>query len=99
MLEWRKKVFDMNRLEPPNTPNDVTHYLPANWKYFYPLYRPPTSPPNRQNHNYDSQTLLPPELPRDPRLWTRQNVQTWIQWCQDEFDLPSIDGAAHFTMN
>lgn len=37
-------------------------------------------------------------MKQDPRLWSRFEVGKWLQWCQEEFDLPSID-TNQFQMN
>lgn len=30
-------------------------------------------------------------LARDPRLWNKENVPTFLQWCETEFDLPRFN--------
>lgn len=88
----------MNRLDSATPSGDTGPYMP-NWKYFYPFYRAPSPPrPSPAGALYDVRAQLPPELARDPKAWTRQNVQTWLEWCQEEFDLPSID-CAQFALN
>lgn len=36
-------------------------------------------------------TQLPPQLPSDPRLWTRDDVCVFLRFCEREFDLPKFE--------
>lgn len=36
-------------------------------------------------------TQLPPQLAADPRLWNREDVSLFLQFCEREFDLPKFD--------
>lgn len=36
-------------------------------------------------------TQLPPQLSADPRLWNREDVAMFLQFCEREFDLPKFD--------
>lgn len=53
--------------------------------------QPPTFP-------MTTTSRLPNHLPRDPRLWSREDVHKFLLWCQDEFDLPPVD-IDQFQMN
>ncbi|XP_023030004.1 ETS variant transcription factor anterior open [Leptinotarsa decemlineata] len=60
------------------------------WRY--PLGFPPLShqnPPSSPLWDYKSQ--LPASLPSDPRLWNREDVITFLQWSEREFDIQPID--------
>lgn len=46
---------------------------------------PPSSP------FADFKTQLPPQLPSDPRVWNRDDVAIFLQFCEREFDLPKFD--------
>ncbi|ODM94664.1 Ets DNA-binding protein pokkuri [Orchesella cincta] len=47
---------------------------------------------------YDIKTTIPIRLASDPRLWNRDDVAVFLQWCEREFDLPSFD-MDRFQMN
>lgn len=36
-------------------------------------------------------TQLPPQLPSDPRVWGRDDVAIFLQFCEREFDLPKFE--------
>lgn len=36
-------------------------------------------------------TQLPPQLPSDPRVWNRDDVAIFLQFCEREFDLPKFE--------
>lgn len=36
-------------------------------------------------------TQLPSQLPQDPRLWGRDEVAVFLQFCEREFDLPKLE--------
>lgn len=36
-------------------------------------------------------TQLPPQLPTDPRIWNRDDVAIFLQFCEREFDLPKFE--------
>ncbi|XP_042900803.1 ets DNA-binding protein pokkuri [Parasteatoda tepidariorum] len=58
----------------------------------------PTSPPAENSQPLDAHNLLPPNIPQDPRHWSRQHVFTWLEWCVDSFSLPPLD-IEQFFMN
>lgn len=60
-----------------------------------PVYAVPLSPtlPTNEPHK-----LIPSSIPTDPRLWSRQNVFAWLEWCIDNFSLPPLE-ADKFFMN
>ncbi|CAH1985527.1 unnamed protein product [Acanthoscelides obtectus] len=60
------------------------------WRYplgFPPLgqYNPPSSP------LLDYKSQLPASLPTDPRVWSREDVATFLRWAEQEFDIQPID--------
>lgn len=60
------------------------------WRY--PLGFPHIShqnPPSSPLLDYKSQ--LPASLPSDPRVWNRDDVTTFLQWAEREFDIQPID--------
>ncbi|XP_050502339.1 ets DNA-binding protein pokkuri isoform X1 [Diabrotica virgifera virgifera] len=60
------------------------------WRY--PLGFPSIThqnPPSSPLLDYKSQ--LPSSLPSDPRVWNRDDVTTFLQWAEREFDIQPID--------
>lgn len=60
------------------------------WRY--PLGFPSVAhqnPPSSPLLDYKSQ--LPSSLPADPRVWNRDDVLTFLQWAEREFDIQPID--------
>ncbi|KAJ8952438.1 hypothetical protein NQ318_014530 [Aromia moschata] len=60
------------------------------WRY--PLGFPSMghqNPPSSPLLDYKSQ--LPSSLPSDPRVWNREDVTTFLQWAEREFDIQPID--------
>ncbi|XP_037038868.1 ets DNA-binding protein pokkuri isoform X2 [Bradysia coprophila] len=39
----------------------------------------------------EMKTQLPPQLSPDPRIWGREDVAIFLQFCEREFDLPKFD--------
>lgn len=89
-----------------------TFYVPA-WRYAQyrqhdrgtnaarSISPPRTSPldaPSLHSTMPVTTSRLPIDMPRDPRLWSRENVHEWLSWCQEEFDLPVVD-VNQFPMN
>ena len=52
------------------------------------LWRCPPAPPSQLA---ELKTQLPPTLPSDPRLWSREDVAVFLHFCEREFDLPKVD--------
>lgn len=52
------------------------------------LWRYPPAPPSPLA---DLKTQLPAQLSTDPRLWGREEVQTFLRWTEREFDLPKFE--------
>lgn len=52
------------------------------------LWRCPPAPPSQLA---ELKTQLPPSLPSDPRLWSREDVTVFLRFCEREFDLPKVD--------
>jgi len=50
---------------------------------------PPPPPP--ASPLLDFKTQLPNALATDPRIWSREDVTTFLRWCEREFDLPTFD--------
>ncbi|KAB7495563.1 Ets DNA-binding protein pokkuri [Armadillidium nasatum] len=56
------------------------------------LAAPPSSP------LLDVKNQMPAQLAVDPRLWSREDVTTFLRWFEREFELPKID-STKFCMN
>ncbi|KAG8181243.1 hypothetical protein JTE90_013019 [Oedothorax gibbosus] len=65
-----------------------------------PVYAVPLSPtsrssPTRQTPSpqpsFEAHNLMPPNIPQDPRCWSRQHVFAWLEWCVESFSLPPVD--------
>ncbi|XP_046394183.1 ets DNA-binding protein pokkuri [Ischnura elegans] len=52
--------------------------------------QPPPSP-TQQLSPVDFKAHLPVGIESDPRAWTREDVGTFLRWCEKEFDLPRFD--------
>lgn len=68
-------------LQLPFSPTDVL------WRY--PLSFPP--PPSSPSPLLEYKQHLPASLAPDPRIWGREDVNTFLKWCEREFDLPNFD--------
>lgn len=68
------------------------------WRY------PLTFPAIHQSHQAPSSPLLdyksqlPPSLTTDPRVWSREDVVTFLRWAEREYDLQPFD-LENFQMN
>jgi len=62
------------------------------WKYPLTGFPPMTL---KQEHPssplLDYKSQLPASLPSDPRIWSREDVSTFLRWAEREFDLPAFD--------
>ncbi|XP_033338006.1 ETS variant transcription factor anterior open [Megalopta genalis] len=67
----------------PFSPTDLL------WRYGPAMNFPPTHPP--PSPFLDFKTHLPASLASDPRLWSREDVATFLRWAEREFDLPQFD--------
>lgn len=74
-----------------NTMDRIPLSLPFNtdllWRY--PLGFHSLQPPSSPLMDYKSQ--LPTSLAGDPRVWSREDVATFLRWAEREFDLQPID--------
>lgn len=59
------------------------------WRYPLALSALPTQPPSSPLIDYKSQ--LPSSLASDPRIWSREDVLTFLRWAEREFDLQPFD--------
>ncbi|KAK9304302.1 hypothetical protein QLX08_004292 [Tetragonisca angustula] len=59
------------------------------WRYGPAMNFPPTHPP--PGPFLDFKTHLPASLASEPRLWSREDVATFLRWAEREFDLPQFD--------
>lgn len=61
------------------------------WRYplGFPGVQQPQQPPSSPLMDYKSQ--LPTSLASDPRLWSRDDVVTFLRWAEREYDLQPID--------
>jgi len=68
-------------------------FSPTDLLWRYPLGFPAApSQPSPMSPLLDFKTHLPTSLASDPRVWSREDVATFLRWCEREFDLP------HFNM-
>lgn len=66
------------------------------WRYPIGLPGFPPSTPTSPLMEYKSQ--LPSNLASDPRIWSREDVNTFLRWAEREYDLQPID-MEKFQMN
>lgn len=68
------------------------------WRYplGFPAIPQPHQPPSSPLLDYKSQ--LPTSLTSDPRVWSREDVVTFLRWAEREFDLQPFD-LDNFQMN
>lgn len=68
------------------------------WRYQlgFPALPQPHQAPSSPLLDYKSQ--LPASLTADPRVWSREDVVTFLRWAEREFDLQSFD-LDNFQMN
>lgn len=60
------------------------------WRY--PIGFPPSTPTQTPTSPIiDFKTHLPKFLPTDPRLWSREDVISFLKWSEKEFDLQPFD--------
>lgn len=78
-------VAAMDRL-PLSLPFSPTDLL---WRY--PLGFPAPSQPPPMSPLIDFKTHLPTSLASDPRVWSRDDVASFLRWCEREFDLPHFE--------
>lgn len=79
-------VAAMERL-PLSLPFSPTDLL---WRYPLGFPTAPSQPPP-MSPLLDFKTHLPNSLASDPRVWSRDDVATFLRWCEREFDLPHFD--------
>ncbi|PNF14073.1 hypothetical protein B7P43_G03568 [Cryptotermes secundus] len=79
-------VAAMDRL-PLSLPFSPTDLL---WRYPLGFPAAPSQPPP-MSPLLDFKTHLPTSLASDPRVWSREDVATFLRWCEREFDLPHFD--------
>ncbi|XP_014290119.1 ets DNA-binding protein pokkuri [Halyomorpha halys] len=77
-LNGNRSGSTMDRGVPLFNPSDIL------WRY--PMY-----PQHGPYPFLDFKTHLPSSLASDPRLWTREDVMSFLRWCEYEFDLPRFD--------
>ncbi|XP_073993807.1 ETS variant transcription factor anterior open isoform X2 [Rhodnius prolixus] len=81
----RSTTMDRSWRVPLFNPSELLWRSPSGWIGF-----PPTS--HSAVHQLDYfKTHLPASLASDPRLWTREDVISFLRWCEYEFDLPRFD--------
>ncbi|KAK7864398.1 hypothetical protein R5R35_000441 [Gryllus longicercus] len=70
-------------------------FSPTDLLWRYPLGFPaatPTQPASTPaSPVLDFKTHLPNSLASDPRVWSREDVTTFLRWCEREFDLPHFE--------
>ncbi|XP_077292602.1 ETS variant transcription factor anterior open [Arctopsyche grandis] len=71
-------------------------FSPTELLWRYPLGLP-SAPPSSMSSApslpplSDLKAHLPASLTPDPRIWNREDVATFLKWCEREFDLPNFD--------
>ncbi|XP_066999728.1 ets DNA-binding protein pokkuri [Anabrus simplex] len=76
-------AMDRMPLSLPFSPTDLL------WRY--PLGFPTPSQRTPMSPLLDFKMHLPTSLASDPRVWSREDVTTFLKWCEREFDLPHFD--------
>ncbi|XP_075234871.1 ets DNA-binding protein pokkuri-like isoform X2 [Lycorma delicatula] len=76
-----------SRMLPPQSPGlPVFSSSDLLWRY------PPLSLPTTPTYpSLDFRTQLPVALGNDPWQWSREDVVSFLRWCEFEFDLPQFD--------
>lgn len=59
------------------------------WRY--PLGFPALTPHTPSSPLMEYKSQLPNSLPPDPRIWSREDVNTFLRWAEREFDLQPFD--------
>lgn len=59
------------------------------WRY--PLGFPTIPPATPTSPLMDYKSQLPTSLASDPRIWSRDDVSTFLRWAEREYDLQPID--------
>ncbi|XP_039294654.1 ets DNA-binding protein pokkuri [Nilaparvata lugens] len=84
-----------SRMLPPQSPGSLPAVFgaPPDLLWRYPLTLPPSATPANpyQPNSLDFRTQLPPALGSDPWQWSREDVVSFLRWCEFEFDLPQFD--------
>ncbi|KAG5870018.1 hypothetical protein JTB14_008995 [Gonioctena quinquepunctata] len=83
---------------PPIPTNSTMDRIPlplsfnADLLWRYPLGFPSMTHQNPSSSPlWDYKSQLPASLPSDPRVWNREDVITFLQWAEREFDIQPID--------
>lgn len=66
-------------------------FSPTDLLWRYPLGFPAPSQHTQMSPLLDFKTHLPTSLASDPRVWSRDDVVSFLRWCEREFDLPPFD--------
>nr|CAD7199070.1 unnamed protein product [Timema douglasi] len=66
-------------------------FSPSDLLWRYPLGFPAPQQPPPMSPLLDFKTHLPNNLASDPRVWSREDVASFLRWCEREFDLPQFE--------
>nr|CAD7605172.1 unnamed protein product [Timema genevievae] len=66
-------------------------FSPSDLLWRYPLGFPAPQQPPPMSPLLDFKTHLPNSLASDPRVWSREDVASFLRWCEREFDLPQFE--------
>ncbi|RZF38811.1 hypothetical protein LSTR_LSTR000514 [Laodelphax striatellus] len=81
-----------SRMLPPQSPGLPVFGPPSDLLWRYPLTLPTATPASPYTpSSLDFRTQLPPALGNDPWQWSRDDVVSFLRWCEFEFDLPQFD--------
>ncbi|KAI5702837.1 hypothetical protein M8J76_014244 [Diaphorina citri] len=79
-----------------STPVDRIPFFSSDLIWRYPPFNFPLSG-GSTNHSSSSGPMselrahLPGNIASDPRIWNREDVISFLRWCESEFDLPNFD--------
>lgn len=78
-----------------NTPVDRLPFFSSDLIWRYPPFNFPLSGGSSNHHSSgpmsELRQHLPSNIPSDPRIWNREDVISFLRWCEGEFDLPNFD--------
>ncbi|KAG8230507.1 hypothetical protein J437_LFUL010027 [Ladona fulva] len=93
ILLWRYHAAAAGMPAFPGTPPHTRLQAPPHPTQQQAPQAPPASPTHQQPQQspVDFKAHLPTGIESDPRAWTREDVGTFLRWCEREFDLPRFD--------
>uniref|UniRef100_A0A1B6KJT3 ETS domain-containing protein n=1 Tax=Graphocephala atropunctata TaxID=36148 RepID=A0A1B6KJT3_9HEMI len=76
---------------PQNNMERLSLFNPSDLLWRYPTINFHSPSPVNNYMQMDFKTHLPANLGGDPRLWSREDVVSFLRWAEYEFDLPAFD--------